>query len=67
MVHEDISQDRQFGVDGGNLAEFRLEGGAEAVERGGRVQLRYLADYLAADELAFEVCRSQKWAALTWI
>lgn len=56
MVHEDISQDRQFRVYGGDLAEFGPEGGAEALEGSGGVQLRDLAGDLAADELAFEVC-----------
>ena len=56
MVDKYISQDGQIRFLGRDLALVRLEGGAEAPEGGGRVELVDLPFYLLRDELALEVC-----------
>jgi len=38
MVDEDVAEDGQFGVFGGDFARVGAEGGTEAAESGGRVK-----------------------------
>lgn len=56
MVYKDESEDREFGIVGGDLTQVGLEGGSEATEGGGRVQLADFPSYLLRDELSLEVC-----------
>lgn len=55
MVDEDVAQDREFGVDGGDLSVFGFEGGAEAVQGGWGVEFGDFGADLVGDEFAFEV------------
>jgi hypothetical protein len=55
VMNKDIAQNRQFRVDGRNLAELRSKGGAEALQRSGGVELgNFFAD-LTGDKLALEI------------
>lgn len=60
MMHEYVAQDRQFAVDGSNLAEWRLKRGAEALQRGRVVELGNLEFDLVADKFAFEIWDGQR-------
>lgn len=60
MVHEDVAQDRQLTVNGGNFAERRLERCAEALQGGGVVEFSDFELDLVADELAFEIWDEQR-------
>lgn len=60
MMHEYVAQDRQFTVDGSNLAERRLKRGAEALQRGRVVELGDLEFDLVADKFAFEIWDGQR-------
>lgn len=55
MVHEDVAQNRQLAVNRGDLAEWRLERCAEALQRGGGVELSDLELDLVANKLALEI------------
>lgn len=55
MVDEDVAEDGEFGVDGGDFAVFRFEGGAEAVQGGWGVEFGDLGADLVGNEFAFEV------------
>lgn len=56
MVHKDVSQNRQFRINGGNFPKFRFEGSAEAVEGSRGVQLVDFVTYLTGDQLALQIC-----------
>jgi len=55
MVDEDVPQDGELAVDRGHLAEGTAEGGAEALEGSGRVELADLELRLSRDEFSLEV------------
>lgn len=55
MVNKDIPQDWQFRVNGRNLAIFRSEGRAKALQCRGRVQLGDLPSDLLRDEFPLEI------------
>ena len=57
MVDKDVAQKRKLRIERRDLAKLRPEGGAEAPQGGGRVELGYLPLDLFGDELTFEVCR----------
>lgn len=57
MMNEDVAQDGEFGVNGGNFAVFGFEGGAEAVQGGWGVEFGDFSANLVGDEFAFEVCQ----------
>lgn len=59
MVNEDIAKDRQFRVDGGDLAKFRSKWGAKSLQCGGGVEFVDFAPHLESDEFALEVCIAQ--------
>lgn len=55
MVNEDVSQDRELRIEGGNLAHVGLERRAKTLESGGRVEFRDLIPDLLGDEFSLEV------------
>ncbi len=55
MMDEDVSQDGQLRVQGGDLAVFRLERSTKAAERCGRVELCYFPFDLLRDELPLQI------------
>lgn len=55
MVHEDVSQDGEVGLEGRDLAVFRAKGSAEALERSRRAELIYLEPHLLGNELSLEI------------
>lgn len=57
MMDEDVAQDGEFGVNGGDFAVFGFEGGAEAVQGGWGVEFGDFGADLVGDEFAFEVCQ----------
>lgn len=57
MVNEDVSQDRELRIEGGNLAHVGFERRAETLESGGRVEFRDLIPDLLGDEFSLEVYR----------
>lgn len=56
MVDEDVTENGEFRIDGGDFAVFGLEGGAEAVQGSWGVEFGDLGADLVGDEFAFEVC-----------
>jgi hypothetical protein len=63
MVHEDVSQNRQLRVNGGDLAELRSEGRSESLKGCGGVEFGDLCVDLSGDELALEVCMSSHYVS----
>lgn len=55
MVDEDVPEDGEVGVEGGDLPKVRPEGGAEPAQGGGGVELGDLALDLLGKELSLEI------------
>jgi hypothetical protein len=55
MVNEDVAKDRQFGVNGCDLAEFRSKWGTESLQCGGGVEFGDFTPHLEGDKFALEV------------
>lgn len=66
MVDEDVTEDGKLGIGGGDFAEGGAEGRAEALQRGGGVELGDFELYLSRDEFAFEVCGGRLVAVMLW-
>jgi hypothetical protein len=68
MVDEDVSEDRQLAIDGGDFAKGATKRGAEALQGSWRIELVYFELDLPRDEFSFEVSVGQfhSWKA-RWV